>query len=266
MNPAPNRPHVRLPLGALNTATRIGLVYMASSTLMEAEMYAMATPAATIHTSRVTLPSVTVTGIDAMMRSPELRTAVELVAQAPLDVLLFGGTSASFLHGTAWDHMLVGHLEEWSGLAGRCTTTSTASIAALGAVGAGPIALVTPYRQEVIDRANRFFGENGHPVVSSAGLGITNDRELAEVPLERVYELAAQTDTSEASAIFISCTNFASVGAIAALEAELGKPVVSAVQASFWYALELADVRAARPGFGRLLDARIGTDTAGTNQ
>lgn len=264
MNPAPNRPHVRLPLGALNTATRIGLVYMASSTLMEAEMYAMATPAATIHTSRVTLPSVTVSGIDAMMRSPELRTAVELVAQAPLDVLLFGGTSASFLHGTAWDRMLVGHLEEWSGLAGRCTTTSTASIAALGAVGAGPIALVTPYRQEVIDRANRFFGENGHPVVSSAGLGITNDRELAEVPLERVYELAAQTDTSEASAVFISCTNFASVGAIAALEAELGKPVVSAVQASFWYALELADVRAARPGFGQLLDTRI--DAVGSGE
>ncbi|MGV9799545.1 maleate cis-trans isomerase family protein [Mycobacterium sp. NPDC003449] len=257
MSAAPNRQRPRLPLGALNTAARVGLVYMASSTLMEAEMYAMATPAATIHTSRVTLPSVTVAGIDAMMRSPELRTAVELVAQAPLDVLVFGGTSASFLHGTAWDRMLVEHLEQWSGLSGRCTTTSTASIAALQAVGAGPITLVTPYRQEVIDRANRFFGDNGHPVLASVGLGITSDRELAEVPLERVYDLAVETDTDESTAVFVSCTNFASVGAIAALEAELGKPVVSAVQASFWYALELADVRAARPGFGRLLDSRV---------
>ncbi|WP_234807748.1 maleate cis-trans isomerase family protein [Mycolicibacterium bacteremicum] len=255
-----SRRRPQLPLGALNTATRIGLVYMASSTLMEAEMYAMATPAATVHTSRVTLPSVTVEGIDAMMRSPELRTATELVAQAPLDVLVFGGTSASFLHGTAWDRMLIGHLEQWSGLTGRCTTTSTASIAALTAVGAGTISLVTPYRQEVIDRATRFFGENGHPVVASVGLGITSDHELAEVPLERVYDLACETDTDEASAVFISCTNFASVGAIAALEAELGKPVISAVQASFWYALQVAGAHAARPGFGSLLDTRLGSE------
>jgi len=257
------RERPRLPLGALNSATRIGLVYMASSTLMEAEMYAMATPAATIHTSRVTLPSVTVDGIDAMMRSPELRTAVELVAQAPLDVLVFGGTSASFLHGTEWDRMLISRFEEWSGLTGKCTTTSTASIAALKAVGAGPISLITPYRQEVIDRATRFFGDNGHPVVASVGLGITSDRELAEVPLERVYDLAVETDTSESSAVFISCTNFASVGAIAALESELGKPVISAVQASFWYALEIAGVHAGRPGFGTLMDNRLDPGATG---
>ncbi|WP_193048611.1 maleate cis-trans isomerase family protein [Mycolicibacterium baixiangningiae] len=259
-----SRPRPALPLAELNTATRIGLVYMASSTLMEAEMYAMATPAATVHTSRVTLPSVTVDGIDAMMRSPELRTAVELVAQAPLDLLLFGGTSASFLHGTAWDRMLVGHLEQWSGLTGRCTTTSTASVAALDAVGAGAIALVTPYRQEVIDRAERFFTDNGHPVVASVGLGITDDRELARVPLDDVYDLALSTDVAAADAVFISCTNFATVGAIAALEEALGKPVISAVQASFWYALELTGTAAARPGFGQLFGVRAPVATSAT--
>jgi maleate isomerase len=159
--------------------------------------------------------------------------------------------------------MLVGHFEQWSGLAGRCTTTSTASIAALKAVGAGPISLITPYRQEVIDRATRFFGENGHPAVASVGLGITSDRELAEVPLERVFDLVMETDTAASTAVFISCTNFASVGAIAALEAELGKPVISAVAASFWYALEMAGVCAARPGFGTLLTTRVAPETLG---
>ncbi|OLT45260.1 Asp/Glu racemase [Saccharomonospora sp. CUA-673] len=258
------RPH--LPLGALNRASRIGLVYMASSTLMEAEMYAMATPDVTVHTSRVTLPKVTVDGIDAMMRSPELRQAVELVAQAPLDVLVFGGTSASFLHGTAWDRKLTAELTAWTGLtppAGHCTTTSTASVAALDAVDAGPITLVTPYRQEVVDRAVRFFGDNGHPVLTSTALGITSDHELAEVPLERVYDLAVEADTPEATAVFISCTNFASVGAIAALEDALGKPVVSAVQASFWHCLRLAGVAGARPGFGTLFE-RTGTVGTGT--
>jgi maleate isomerase len=33
--------------------------------------------------------------------------------------------------------------------------------------------------------------------------------------------------------------------------------VVSAVQASFWHCLELADANGAKPGYGRLLDRRV---------
>lgn len=237
---------------------KIGLVYMASSTVMEPEMYAMAGEGVSIHASRLTLPSVTVEGIDAMMRSPELESSVRLVAQAPLDSLIFGGTSASFLHGTAWDRALITNMESWSGLAGRCSTTSTASLAALAELGAGKIALATPYVPEVIERAERFFGENGHEVVASDGMGITSDWELAEVPLERVYEMCLAVDRDEATAIFISCTNLRSVGAIETLERELGKPVVSAIQASFWHCLKIAGVPdGAAPGYGRLFESML---------
>ena len=58
----------------------------------------------------------------------------------------------------------------------------------------------------------------------------------------------------ESDGVFISCTNLRSVGAIATLEADLGVPVVSAIQASFWDALRLAGVRASKPGFGRLFE------------
>lgn len=237
------------------TKAKIGLVYMASSIVMEPEMYAMAAEGVSIHTSRLTLPSVTVEGIDAMMRSPELESAVRLAAQAPLDSLVFGGTSASFLHGTAWDEALMKKMEGWSELDGRCSTTSTASLAALKHVGAGKIALATPYVPAVIERAKTFFGENGHEVVASDGMGITSDWELAEVPLERVYEMCLAVDRDDATAIFISCTNLRSVGAIEALERELGKPVISAIQASFWHCLKIAGVTdGAAAGYGRLFD------------
>jgi maleate isomerase len=39
--------------------------------------------------------------------------------------------------------------------------------------------------------------------------------------------------------------------------------VISAVQASFWYALQIAGVRAARPGFGALLEDRLDPDATG---
>jgi len=242
---------------------KIGLIYLHSSVVMESEMWAMAAPGVSVHTSRIKIGPITVEGIDAMMRSPELEQAARLIAGAPIDVLVFGGTSASFLHGTAFDRALIERMRTWApGV--PVTTASTATLAALEAVGAGPVALATPYVDEVHERAVRFLEENGHRVVSGRNLGIDSDHALAEVPLERVYELARSVDHPQASAVFISCTNFRTVGAIAALEHALGKPVVSAVQASFWHALELAGVDGARPGYGRLLDARVaGAKAAG---
>ena len=221
---------------------RIGLVYMASSVVMEDEMNAMAAPGVTVHASRLRFPKVTVEGIDDMMRSPELEQAVALVGQAPIDVVCFGGTSASFLHGTAWDAALIEKIANWTdGIA--ATTASTASVAALDQVASGgPISLVTPYVDEIIERAESFFVDNGHAVVASAGMGITSDWDLAEVPLQRVYDMAMAVDRPETEAIFISCTNLRSIGAIVSLEEALGKPVVSAVQASFWHSLQVAGI------------------------
>ena len=125
------------------------------------------------------------------------------------------------------------------------------------------MALATPYIDEVHERAIRFLEENGHRVVKSDNLGIDTDHALAEVPLESVYDLVCAVDHADASAVFVSCKNFRSVGAIAALEVTLGKPVVSAVQASFWHSLALAGVAGARGGYGRLLSDSIAPGAAG---
>jgi maleate isomerase len=238
------------------TLCRLGLIYIASSIVMDAEWAAMAAPGVSVHTTRIKLPKVTVEGIEEMMDSPELAQAARLVGSAPIDLLCFGGTSASFLHGTAYDHALIAKMKQW--VPGPLiNTASTATLAALRKVAAGKVALATPYVDAVHAKAIRFLEENGHQVVRHANLRIDEDRALAEVPLAQVYDLVRSVDHPEASAIFISCTNFRSVGAIEALEQALGKPVISAVQASFWHCLELLQVAGARPGYGQLFDGRI---------
>ncbi|EAB6718153.1 Asp/Glu racemase, partial [Salmonella enterica subsp. enterica] len=177
--------------------------------------------------------------------------AARLLGSAPIDVLCFGGTSASFLHGTSYDVALTKKLTGWAP-GPKITTASTATLAALAAVKAGTVALATPYVDGVHARAIRFLEENGHKVVSSRNLGIDTDQALAEVPLEKIYDMVREIDTPEASAVFISCTNFKSVGAIEALETAIGKPVVSAIQASFWHSLKIAGVKGAKPGYGSL--------------
>ena len=238
------------------TQARIGLIFMASSIVMESEMWAMAAPGVAIHTTRIKLPKVTVEGIEEMMNAPELKQAAELLGSAPIDVLCFGGTSASFLHGTSYDHALIEKLKSWAP-GPKVTTASTATLAALAKVKAGPVALATPYVDGVHQRAIRFLEENGHKVVSDRNLGIDSDQALAEVPISEVYDLVREVDTPDATAVFISCTNFWSVGAIDALEQAIGKPVISAVQASFWQCLEVAGVDGAKPGYGTLFDGRL---------
>lgn len=55
--------------------------------------------------------------------------------------------------------------------------------------------------------------------------------------------------------MFISCTNLASLGVIAALERDLGKPVITSNQACFWACLRRLGLRDAIGGHGKLLES-----------
>jgi maleate isomerase len=233
---------------------RIGLIYMASSTVMEPEFYAMSPDGVATCTARTHLSKVTVEGVGKMMASDDLERCTSFLANADLHVIVYGGTSATFLHGLPWDEKIKARMAAVSkGI--PVTTTSSASLAALRAVGATRISFVAPYVPEIVERGRKFFSECGFKVLSADGMNIDDDHAIGFVPIERVYEFSRKSADPKADAVFISCTNLLSVGAIAALEEDLGIPVVSAVQASFWQALRMAGVQDRVQGFGRLFDA-----------
>jgi len=67
------------------------------------------------------------------------------------------------------------------------------------------------------------------------------------------YKLARFVNGPEAQGILISCTNFRTLEIIERLEKDLGKPVVTSVQATVWAALRQIGVGDQLPGWGRLL-------------
>lgn len=232
---------------------RLGLIYMASSTVMEPEFAAMCPEGVSFHTSRISLPEATVNGLGRMMGDAETERCVRELAAAPLHAIIFGGTSATFLEGVGWDQKIITRMETMSrGI--PVTTTSTASLKALKAFGAEGISLITPYVDEVTDRARLFLAGNGFEVLGAAGMGISDDHRIGEVTTEELYAFAREKADAGADAMFISCTNLRTLGAIPALEEDLGIPVVSAIQASYWGVLRLAGVQAPISGFGRLLE------------
>ena len=85
---------------------RIGLIYMASSTVMEPEFHAMSPEGVATCTTRIHLPKPTVSGLGAMMESDDVERCTASLAGADLHVIAFGGTSATFLNGPGWDRKI----------------------------------------------------------------------------------------------------------------------------------------------------------------
>ena len=233
---------------------KIGLVYPAEGLVMEPEFMAMAPDGVSIHTARVDLLDATIEGLSEMMDDERIETAARMLGgRGHTDVVTFGGTSATFMRGIGYDQDVIRRME---GVMQNvpASTTSTAALRALKAVGARKVSFVGPYIDEVTERGGAFFAANGFDVTGAHGMGFSDNLELNDIPLQRVYDYAKSVAETDADTVFISCTGLRTIGAIEALEDDLGRPVVSAIQATFWDALRITGINEAKPGFGSLFE------------
>jgi maleate cis-trans isomerase len=120
---------------------------------------------------------------------------------------------------------------------------------ALRALGAARVSLASPYAPWLNERLRQYLTAAGFEVLAMQGL---NTQAHAAVTPERIEALVMEVDRPEAQAIFISCSNFPTLGLIESLERKLAKPVVASNQASMWKMLRLMGDRRALPGAGRL--------------
>ena len=70
-------------------------------------------------------------------------------------------------------------------------------------------------------------------------------------PAER-YEWVGKHTPSNAEGVFIAGNGFRTVGVIAVLEEDLGRPVLTGNQVAFWHALRLAGVGAQVDDYGQV--------------
>ncbi|MDP8957989.1 MAG: hypothetical protein M3N51_02040, partial [Actinomycetota bacterium] len=168
----------------------------------------------------------------------EVEDAVRRLAHTAAPVTVFACTIASYIGGPEGEAAL--RAEMRAAGAALPLTTSGAILDALGAVGARRIGLATPYDVELTQGLKDFLRAAGIMVVSVAYLGLRQD--IFRVDRHTVAELAIAADHPDAEAVFVSCTNLRTFDVIAALEARLGKPVLTANQVSMWAALGAAGI------------------------
>jgi maleate isomerase len=228
---------------------RIGLIIPSSNTTMEIEFREMLPEGFSLHTARMRLKEVTVSGLEEMEREAEYE-ALKL-KDAGVDIIGYGCTSGSLIRGVGHDEILERRLESVSGV--PAVATSGAVLRALRALEIRRVAVATPYIDEINEKEEEFLEKNGFEVVDLRALRLKNNLEIGRVSKETLISLVEGLRHEGADGIFISCTNLPTIKAIDHLERKIGKPVFSSNTATLWAMLRRLGYKEPISGYGRLL-------------
>ncbi len=210
--------------------TKLGILIPSGNSTMEPELYQMAPEGVSFHFARLKL--YTLTKEEYHQMTEDMDVEVEKLVDARVEMIAFGCTSGSLIMGKCYDQDLVNRIEAVSNI--NATTTSTAVLNALNAMGIRKVSIASPYPIWINEKVVKFFEAHGFIVPASKCLDLENGLGIEKVPLDDVSKLAKSVDKPEADGIFISCTDFPSIGILHQLEEELGKPVISSNQATLW--------------------------------
>ena len=238
---------------------RIGVLVPHADIGPEAEFQAMAPAGVSIHAARVPLgayaaggqmdPTIAMAPVRAFVEPPAIDEAAELLAAAPLHAIAMAFTSSSYVRGAADDLTLKARLEaRTQGI--PVVITCAAAVLALRTLQAARVALVNPpWFSAELDRLGAdYFRAAGFEVVGHGPAGLPSDQRA--IHPGQLYEWVRGHVPDEAEAVFIGGNGLRAIGVIAALEEDLGRPVLTANQVAFWHTLRLAGTRAPIAGYG----------------
>jgi maleate isomerase len=232
--------------------------------LLDEEFWGFAPSGTAVFITRTLVPDqASVEVLTEMARSTGTERMARGFRKIGVDALAYACTGVGFIRGYGTDEELNRRLTE--AVCAPATCTITASVRAMRRLGLRRISVATPYLGRIDDKLHDFLEASGFDIREQRSLGLRG-REINLVPLDRIYRLVQEVDTPESDGVYIACTGFRSLEIIDMLEKDLGKPVISANQATMWDALRLADVHVREPHLGLLYRLRHGelerTDTS----
>lgn len=243
---------------ALGPRALLGVLVPATNTIVQPELEAMRPAGVTLHTARVPASGRRTDDAEAYRQSLGARGAAHLAAGLsqllPLapDAIILGHSLDAYAGGVAGATALAAQLE--ASAAVPCVVPPLALAQALAALGPGlRVAVLTPYLPPGDELVAAYLGEVGVEVRRVLGLRCPSPRAIAQTPLDEIRAAFRRLDGPDVDVLLQSGTNLAAATVAAAVEAELGKPVVATNTACLWSALRRLGIEDRREGFGQLL-------------
>ncbi|MFT4792887.1 MAG: maleate isomerase [Paracoccaceae bacterium] len=129
------------------------------------------------------------------------------------------------------------------------TDPLTAAAAALAHLGVRNIGLISPYIEDVSAALRAALTARGFAIARFGSFEEQQEARVARIDPASIRDAAIAVGRhNDVDAVFLSCTNLRTLDVIDAVEAAIGKPVVSSNLALAWHMGRLADVPATGPG------------------
>lgn len=219
---------------------RLGMIIPASNTNAEPDCLMLAPDGLTIHFTRSGGYDVeAIPDSDAMRRfaRQELDQQLQLLADGRVELIAYACTSATLADGPEFDRAFCDEITARSGL--PAVTTAGALVEAIRDLDLKRVAFTSPYVPRLVEESIDFIRQGGVEVVNQASY----EKELSSLEQnaltpEDAYRMGLQADHPDAEALVVSCTDYRALEAVPALEAALGKPVISSNSALMYACLK----------------------------
>ena len=248
------------------TRARIGVLTPHLDAVPESEFQVLAPDGVSIHSARIPLSMVGPDGeiiphVDgdiakAFSQPPAVDDAAALLSAVAPKAIVFAFTSSSYILGAHEDEKLKSRLEK------RTKTIpviiqSSALVIALQSLHAERIALIHPpwYSDDLDALGAAYFRHQGIDVLEHGQAKLRED--YGDMTPDQIFDWAITHTPENADAVVIGGGGFRAIGAIAAIETRLDRPVLSANQAAFWLALRISGIEDGLNGYGRIFEKQL---------
>ena len=241
---------------------RIGQIVPSSNTTMETEIPAMLTARQlirperfTFHSARMRMKHVRKEELAAMDAQSD-RCALEL-SDARVDVLGYACLVAIMAMGRGYhreSQQRLGQVVQDNDAQAAVITSAGALVDGLKVLGAQRIALVAPYMKPLTELVVDYIEHEGFEVKVWRALEISDNLAVAQHDPANLPGIVSELDLEGVDVIVLSaCVQMPSLGAVAKVEAQTGKPVLTAAIATTYAMLKALQLEPIVPGAGALL-------------
>jgi maleate cis-trans isomerase len=228
---------------------RIGFIIPSSNRMVEPQMQRFMPDGVVPHFNRIGMTNRHKAPLEQLL--PRILDAAELLADSKCDVTVLQCTGTSMSGGVDMEAKVIKEIERATG---RPAISAASSItAAFDTLGSKRLVFISESKQDGHDEKKRFLLEAGYELIVDKAAALAGSDEYCIMPPQLWIDMANAHRRDEADTYFLSCANISSIDAIATLERELGKPVVTSNQAALWCSLRMAGIQDAVPGLGRLM-------------
>jgi maleate isomerase len=241
---------------------RVGQIVPSSNVTMETEIPALFRGRETLrperftfHSSRMRMTEVTAEQLAAMDAESD-RCAVEL-SDARVDVLGYACLVAIMSAGPGYHRDSEKRLHQQTvanGAPAPVVTSAGALVNGLSVLGARRIVVIAPYMPALTKVVVDYIEAEGVRVLDHVALGVPDNLQVAAQDPRNLPAIARRLDRPDADAVVLSaCVQMPSLDVLAEVEAELGKPVVSAAVCTAHQMMRALGLAAVAPDAGSLL-------------